>query len=172
MKPKAIKLVMHELERADDKHPPMAEMIEGLHTLKCEVAELEREIMRKNFAVTEMTREAVQVAAMAIKFLRDCCGMEIGQESDQTDFTENDLSDRGRDWMTFAAKVLDHIENYTVPQYGDKGSDRATDYTMKTISEHIGRYKDRMESNSRGTIEAKRDMLKVAHYASFGYNLI
>jgi hypothetical protein len=65
--------IFDELEAADKKYPPMAEKVEGLHTLKCEVAELEREIMRVNHDPAAMRKEAIQVAAMALKFLRDCC---------------------------------------------------------------------------------------------------
>ena len=166
--------IQNELNKADSKHPPMAEMIEGLHTLKCEVAELEREIMRKNFDDPDMVKEAIQVAAMAVKFLRDCCGMEMAEDAlpDATGAENEGISERGKDWMLFAAQVLMHIENYTVPQYGDKGSDRASDYDLTTIAEHIGRYRDRIGSNSRGNVEAKRDMIKIAHYASFGHDLI
>lgn len=39
---------------------------------------------------------------------------------------ETALSERGKDWLAFSAKVLAHIEEYTVPQYGDKGEDLAT----------------------------------------------
>lgn len=62
-----------ELDRADAKHGPMAEMVEGVYTLQCEVMELAREVNRKNHDPQAMHKEAVQVAAMAIKFLRDCC---------------------------------------------------------------------------------------------------
>lgn len=68
-----LKEVLSELSRADAKHGRMAEMVEGRDTLKCEVMELEREINRKNHDPAAMRKEAVQVAAMAIKFLRDCC---------------------------------------------------------------------------------------------------
>ena len=169
-----IQTILNELQSADRKHPPMVEMVEGLHTLKCEIAELEREIMRQNFNHVTMTKEAIQVAAMALKFLRDCCGMNLLpiDQIDQPDENPVELSERGRDWMRFSSKVLDHIENYTVPQYGDKGSDRATHYTQEIIADHIGRYKDRIGSNARGTIEAKRDMIKIAHYAQLGYNQV
>ena len=65
--------VMEELKRADKKHAPMAEKVEGLFTLKCEVMELEREVVRINHDKQAMRTEAIQVAAMSIKFLRDCC---------------------------------------------------------------------------------------------------
>lgn len=62
-----------ELARADAKHGPMLEPVEGLYTLRCEVMELAREVHRKNQDPQAMRKEAVQVAAMAVKFLRDCC---------------------------------------------------------------------------------------------------
>lgn len=65
--------IQDELDRADEKHGPMLEEVEGLHTLKCEIAELEREIMRKAYHPKHKRKEAIQVAAMAYKFLRDCC---------------------------------------------------------------------------------------------------
>jgi hypothetical protein len=64
--------ISEELDRADTKHPPMAGIVEGLHTLKCEVAELEREVMRETRNHCELRAEAIQVAAMAVKLLRDC----------------------------------------------------------------------------------------------------
>ena len=65
--------VFDELDRSDKKYGPMAEEREGLHTLKCEVAELEREVMKKKDDPEAMRKEAIQVAAMGLKFLRDCC---------------------------------------------------------------------------------------------------
>jgi len=97
---------------------------------------------------------------------------DFGEEPVPTTVPDAQLSIRGQEWMDFALLVLDHIEKYTVPQYGDKGQDRAKEYTLDIIAEHLGRYKDRMGSGARGKTEAKRDMIKIAHYASFGYNII
>ena len=33
------------------------------------------------------------------------------------------LSKRGQAWAIFSDMVAEHIENYTVPQYGDDGDD-------------------------------------------------
>lgn len=168
--------ILLELSKADNKYPPMAEAVEGLHTIKCELAELEREIMRKGFNQSLMTKEAIQVAAMAVKFLRDCCYLTLPESpceplSPVTEADPSTLSLRGQDWLKFSAEVLSHIEEYTVPQYGDKGNDRASNYTTEIIADHIGRYKDRMGSNARGQIEAKRDLVKIAHYASLAHQL-
>lgn len=75
-----IQQIFDELHRADQKYPPMAEAVEGLHTIKCELAELEREIMKQSFDQKAMIKEALQVAAMSLKFLRDCCYMPLKVE--------------------------------------------------------------------------------------------
>ena len=64
-----------ELERADKKHAddPMSrwDMDASFNTLKCEVFELERELSRKRPDIQKIEKEAIQVMAMAHKFLRD-----------------------------------------------------------------------------------------------------
>lgn len=89
-----------------------------------------------------------------------------------TDELYDKLSERGKDWHEFNTKVLKHIENYTVPQYGDKGNDQATEFGLNEIKVNMLRYINRMGRNARGTDEALRDMLKVAHYAQMAYDLI
>ena len=37
---------------------------------------------------------------------------------------------RTKDWNEFAAKVADHIENYTVPQYGDAPNDNVESWSF------------------------------------------
>jgi len=74
------------------------------------------------------------------------------------------LSKRGEQWQEFSAKVLDHIENYTVPQYGDAPDDQAEGWTFDQCMESIQRYKNRAGSNARPGEEG-RDLLKIAHYA-------
>lgn len=169
-------LILAELARADDKYPddPMSleELEASLETIECELAELRREVKRRKLRPDALQKEAVQVATMGVKFLRDCCGCVVTVPTAQSLPEPNlELSLRGRDWLKFSAEVLSHIENYTVPQYGDKGQDRASDYTMEVIADHIGRYRDRMGSNARGPIEAKRDLVKIAHYASLAHQL-
>lgn len=64
-----------ELIHADQKyaHDPMATAELGLATIKCELAELEREVLRPHRNESWMRKEAVQTAAMCIKMLRDVC---------------------------------------------------------------------------------------------------
>jgi hypothetical protein len=62
-----------ELRRADKKYvdDPMTTAELGLATIKCELAELEREVLRPQRHDEWLRKEAIQVAAMAVKFLRD-----------------------------------------------------------------------------------------------------
>lgn len=91
--------------------------------------------------------------------------------SQDNEVTTSTLSQRGQDWQVFASEVLSHIEKYTVPQYGDKGEDSATSYKIYDIKTQLKKYTKRMTTNARGEVEAKRDFLKIAHYASLGYQL-
>jgi len=77
---------------------------------------------------------------------------------------EKQLSKRGQDWQEFAAKVLDHIENYTVPQYGDKGEDQASDFKSHDHVVQAKKYLNRYGKNSRPGQEVL-DLVKTAHYS-------
>ena len=79
------------------------------------------------------------------------------------------MSKRGEQWTKFSGMVLDHVENYTVPQYGDFPHDQAEGFSIPDIVLNIRRYLNRAESNARGRAEAKRDCLKIAHYACLLY---
>lgn len=72
-----MKLIETELAHADAKyhHDPMspAEIKCSFLTIKAELTELEREVERIGRRPHLLQKEAVQVAAMAIKFLRDVC---------------------------------------------------------------------------------------------------
>lgn len=77
-------------------------------------------------------------------------------------------SKRGEDWLKFAELVLKHIDEYTVPQYGDEGSDIATNYTPDDALRSASKYVARYGKNSRDG-EQTRDFLKIAHYAQIAY---
>lgn len=70
---------------------------------------------------------------------------------------------RGAEWMDFAMEVASHIEAYTVPQYGDKGVDQATEYTADDCIVQCKKYLNRYGRNARPGQE-RLDMLKTAHY--------
>jgi len=74
-------------------------------------------------------------------------------------------STRGQEWLSFAMRVADHIENYTVKQYGDKPDDQIENWTPEQCVMQIGKYVARFGSNQRGEEEKTLDMKKIAHYA-------
>lgn len=78
---------------------------------------------------------------------------------------------RGGDWADFSFKVLGHIENYTVPQYGDKGQDQCTEFTIQDFQTQIKKYANRMGRNSRPG-QDKLDLLKMAHYCQMLHDLL
>ncbi len=73
-----------------------------------------------------------------------------------------DKTARGREWLAFSNEVLAHIENYTVPQYGDKGEDPMTDYTPEELVKQVEKYMKRFGKNIRPG-QQHMDFLKAAH---------
>lgn len=76
---------------------------------------------------------------------------------------------RGLEWTVFAHKVLKHIEEYTVPQYGDSPQDQAEEFSPEDCVTQIKRYANRFGKQLRGPEEEMRDLLKIAHYACLVY---
>jgi len=81
------------------------------------------------------------------------------------------MSLRSDDWSVFSSTVVSHINNYTVPQYGDKGNDEADDFTPEECVKHIKRYAARHGKNQRDGQELL-DLIKIAHYAQLAYTKI
>lgn len=81
------------------------------------------------------------------------------------------LSKRGSDWDDFHWETLRHIENYTVPQYGDRGDDIASEYTPDYCLSQVKKYIARFGTNSREGQE-KLDLLKMAHYIQMAWTAI
>jgi hypothetical protein len=75
------------------------------------------------------------------------------------------MSNRGNDWIDFAAVVLKHIEEYTVPQYGDKPNDQVENWSVEDCIRQIGKYIARFGKNQRGESDQEKDIIKIAHYA-------
>lgn len=75
---------------------------------------------------------------------------------------------RGQNWLDFAFKVLDHIEKYTVPQYGDKGEDQVTNYDSYDCIKQVQKYAARMGRNAREGQDLL-DMIKMAHYTQLAH---
>ena len=82
-----------------------------------------------------------------------------------------DISERGLDWLNFSEGVFNHIEDYAVPQYGDKGQDQCTEFTIQDFQTQIKKYANRMGKNSRPG-QDKLDLLKICHYAQMLHDLI
>lgn len=75
------------------------------------------------------------------------------------------LSERGKDWVAFSNEVLQHIEDYTVPQYKDKGEDQcSTEFTNADFITQMRKYLNRVGRNARPG-QDRLDMLKICHYA-------
>ena len=68
--------------------------------------------------------------------------------------------------LGFFLRVLDHIEDYTVPQYGDYPHDQMVDASIEEVKGNIKRYLNRIGTNARGNVETIRDCHKMAHYAA------
>lgn len=73
---------------------------------------------------------------------------------------------RGQEWIAFSNLVLKHIEEYTVPQYGDKPNDPLhQEWKIEDCIRAISKYANRHGKGQRGKEEELRDLLKIAHYA-------
>ncbi len=74
-KQRVIELVSNELDSANEKFPMFNSSHEGYAVLKEEVDELWDEIKanKKPGAMIKQKDEAIQIAAMAIKFVMSCC---------------------------------------------------------------------------------------------------
>lgn len=73
------------------------------------------------------------------------------------------MSKRGDNWLRFSEEVRHHVDNYTVPQYGDAGEDRATHYTAEECIKQVEKYTARFGRNQRPG-QQRLDLLKAAHY--------
>ena len=71
---------------------------------------------------------------------------------------------RTKDWNEFAAKVADHIESYTVPQYGDAPNDNVESWSAQDCIAQVQKYAARFGNNQR-TGQEELDLMKIAHYA-------
>ena len=81
------------------------------------------------------------------------------------------MTSRGKDWDKFQKEVLNHIETYTVPQYGDKGEDLADEYSTQDCLNQVKKYVTRYGKNAREGQE-KLDLLKMAHYIQMGFEAL
>lgn len=73
--------------------------------------------------------------------------------------------DRLKEWDEFSCMVREHIEQYTIPQYGNAPDDQVGAWTAMDCLNAIKRYLGRYGRNARGDEDQIRDFLKIAHYA-------
>lgn len=77
-------------------------------------------------------------------------------------------------WEAFSDEVVDHLQGYVVPQYGDLGRDVIAKQVMplRYCADHIQRYAARLGRSSRQDLaEHVRDCIKIAHYAAIAASL-
>lgn len=74
-------------------------------------------------------------------------------------------TNRGKQFLEFASEVVDHIDKYTVPQYGDAPDDMVETWSSKHIQNQIDKYTKRMSNNQRGMEDNILSCKKIAHYA-------
>ena len=67
----AKRLILEEYDRATENFGCFASAHEGIAVLREEYLELEREVFKKNPNKIKMMKEAIQVGAMAMRFLVD-----------------------------------------------------------------------------------------------------
>jgi hypothetical protein len=72
-------------------------------------------------------------------------------------------------WEDFSRVVLDHVEHYTVKQYGDYPNDNITKWSTEDCLKQIQKYSNRFFTNARGQQELRQDLLKIAHYCQLTY---
>jgi len=84
--------------------------------------------------------------------------------------TTKDKFSREKQWEDFSTKVMDHIKNYTIAQYGNSDVDQIDGFSVDDCWKNVERYFNRRHSNVRGKVEQKRDILKIAHYMCFIYD--
>jgi hypothetical protein len=78
-------------------------------------------------------------------------------------------SNRLKEWREFSKIMEDHVENYTVAQYGDYPTDELSSWNSQKCIDCIARYTQRHGRNIRGKESDLQDKKKIAHYACVAY---
>ena len=81
---------------------------------------------------------------------------------------EKNISKKGLSWAVFSMEVFEHIEKYVVPQYGDKGDDLCTTYSIEECLKQAKKYIERYGKNAREG-QQKLDFLKAAHFIQMAF---
>lgn len=78
----------------------------------------------------------------------------------------NTTTNRGKQFAEFAADVVIHVDEYTIPQYGDSPDDMVETWTAEHVRNQMQKYLKRMDGNGRGSDDNLLSCLKIAHYAA------
>jgi len=79
--------------------------------------------------------------------------------------------DRMQEWDRFSNQVRRHVEEYTIAQYDNPdGNGQIEEMDAGECITHIKGYITRFGKGVRGPQEELRDLLKIAHWASFAYS--
>lgn len=79
------------------------------------------------------------------------------------------MSRKTEQWNDFGDAVREHIEFYVIPQYGDIGSDLATDYSTEDCIKQAQKYLARHNTRRREG-EGRLDLVKAAHYMQMAWS--
>jgi len=82
------------------------------------------------------------------------------------------VSNKALNWQKFNEVVINHIENYAVPQYGPDIKENVDVEDTNDCLKYIAKYKNRHGSERRGRIEELRDLIKIAHFAQIGFDMM
>lgn len=77
-------------------------------------------------------------------------------------------NNRKDEWEEFSKNVVSHVLEYTVKQYGEKGEDQVTNWSIEDLIVQIQKYCHRYGNNVREGQE-HLDFQKIAHYACMAY---
>ena len=116
----------------------------------------------------EQVREAVETLFKTEETVNNMIQQhekETGEKVSDEEKAMFSTSNRGKMWDIFAEEVHNHIEHYTIPQYGDFPIDLATTLSEEHFKACILKYVNRLSTSSRGDMESNQDLIKIAHYA-------
>lgn len=77
-------------------------------------------------------------------------------------------SNRAKDFQEFSKLVINHIDKYTVPQYGDSPDDLVEEWTVQQCVDSAKKYLARHGRNQREG-QDELDLIKAAHYIQIAY---
>lgn len=79
------------------------------------------------------------------------------------------MSRKADKWVDFSTRVVDHIENYVIPQYGDDGEAPDKNYSESDCIKQAERYIARHGKNSRPGQESM-DLFKAVHWIQMAFH--